>query len=1156
MNSQTQVHDYGSLQLSDKSSLDIRDTTTDTNSEVAFKVINNCQTASNRLDVLKSIVKVLLVCLVCASVITLANRQSDARAARVSLRTSDGLGPKRLLLVSAEGLIRPDGASHTQESYGLSGEILLEAENSESTTIQSTTFGQEQGKTVIEETSWEVEEPKNHPPINTTFHLWAHSHQDLGWLVTEDEYYHKIVERVISSMVEYMHKDDQCKFIFADLGFLYMHLKKHPDQVPAIQKLLDTGRLEFVNGGFVLNDHATVSLDDFLSNFQYGKSFINRHFKVDDTKVIWAIDQFGLSLTGTKIAADLGYQGQVLNRISTSLMNKMKQNADLLFDWQPDNYKNASVRTYVFPNHYQLFDSIDFDKGLQGNIGIPTYNILNDTFSLHIKLGRKLDQYKIASSFYKTSHIPIPFGGDFAYADFELTYGLVKMTQVFVRSNSKTGRYVGIDAKSSTPKEYFAAVKAEEKQRDLKLARKIGGDFMPLVEQAYDTDNRAAWSGYFTTNPYSKKVLRSMGDVYRGLRSQLAFTLGRVPPALAQKLSEIVAKTNNSEWIVAANQHHDTMTGTSKHSVSEHYLTRQQNELNRAAYQWKDLLKQFLKAVPPAKMADQLSLHAANGASQTQQSERYGSTQPPSSIENEIKQSAEADGWEARFKSGSQEHYDLEPSTQYLLMNQIATQTHVVRFSSSHLLEAVIVIRSNGTQERIALTEVNKRSAQNIDLFSSEIEAVMNKSSYVFGVELTSFENVMFELVPFVQNLVDIDPAKPLIPSVMMTEIDEVGFRLDSNGTLYLNSLELHLGIGVYCYFFDKRNNKHPSDKPDVHEFWAKEKGIHSPGKYIFTTTADPTLMNPSSVVYMSEKDGSLSIRMVYEDLRCSVHFIYLPWAKTTDRYSTTVNCQERFDYRDFDLVLRYSSDIDSKSKFYTDSNGLYAIERQRGKYGPYIEANYYPLTSFIMLQDNKKRLAVMVDRAEGGTSPSDGVLELMVHRQGGTDDGRGVGESATEGKPIQVLHRIIIENKSPGPDHLVYRDVQAMIDSPVTLLELVPIAQGLKFEILLTPRQHYSLPSHTRLLLDTDERGQVFVRLYNLHDHNEVDFDVDSLIKIIFSDWQNITLVEVPIDFIGETIGGQVITLATLETTMIPPVNIPRASMKAFKIDRNHGSI
>ena len=78
-----------------------------------------------------------------------------------------------------------------------------------------------------------------------------------------------------------------------------------------------------------------------------------------------------------------------------------------------------------------------------------------------------------------------------------------------------------------------------------------------------------------------------------------------------------------------------------------------------------------------------------------------------------------------------------------------------------------------------------------------------------------------------------------------------------------------------------------------------------------------------------------------------------------------------------------------SESVFYTDSNGRQTLKRVRN-YRPTwtmevteaVSGNYYPINSHIYLTNSKEStlLAMVTDRAQGGTSLHDGQLELMVY--------------------------------------------------------------------------------------------------------------------------------------------------------------------------------
>lgn len=81
-----------------------------------------------------------------------------------------------------------------------------------------------------------------------------------------------------------------------------------------------------------------------------------------------------------------------------------------------------------------------------------------------------------------------------------------------------------------------------------------------------------------------------------------------------------------------------------------------------------------------------------------------------------------------------------------------------------------------------------------------------------------------------------------------------------------------------------------------------------------------------------------------------------------------------------------------SNSTFYTDSNGRETLMRIRNfrptwnlKLSEQVAGNYYPVTTKIAIKDENTGLevAVLTDRAEGGSSLKDGELELMVSKVG-----------------------------------------------------------------------------------------------------------------------------------------------------------------------------
>lgn len=142
------------------------------------------------------------------------------------------------------------------------------------------------------------------------------------------------------------------------------------------------------------------------------------------------------------------------------------------------------------------------------------------------------------------------------------------------------------------------------------------------------------------------------------------------------------------------------------------------------------------------------------------------------------------------------------------------------------------------------------------------------------------------------------------------------------------------------------------------------------------------------------------------------------------------------------EIIIRYTSkQLKNNGIFYADSNGREFIQRQKGKRATWdlvehqpIAGNYYPVNTAIYIHDEVSSLTVLSDRTQGGSSLSNGSIELMVHRRTTRDDARGVaepidetddgissyppyGEAKRRGKGIitQGMHRVMVGSARDG---------------------------------------------------------------------------------------------------------------------------------------------
>jgi lysosomal alpha-mannosidase len=146
-------------------------------------------------------------------------------------------------------------------------------------------------------------------------HIVPHTHDDAGWIFTLDEYYYgkndmnKCVKCILDSIIPSLENNEKRKFTYVEMIFFERWYKNDIDngRRSKIQEFVKSGRLEFINGGWVMNDEATPHYQDLIDNMRMGMQFIKEEFGEQFVpKVAWYIDPFGHSMTNVKDLITLG----------------------------------------------------------------------------------------------------------------------------------------------------------------------------------------------------------------------------------------------------------------------------------------------------------------------------------------------------------------------------------------------------------------------------------------------------------------------------------------------------------------------------------------------------------------------------------------------------------------------------------------------------------------------------------------------------------------------------------------------------------------------------------------------------------------------------------------------------------------------------------
>jgi alpha-mannosidase len=205
-----------------------------------------------------------------------------------------------------------------------------------------------------------------------TVHVCPHSHDDVGWLKTPEEYYDGSrrdiyfsgVRVELTTIVDALLKDSSRKFSVVEMKYFSMWwADQTPERKDQTRKLVQTGQIEIVNAGWSMHDEACPTYEDFIANMMIGHDFALQEFGVKP-RVGWQIDTFGHSNTNARFFSDMGFDALFFARLDYQDKEKRLRDMQMEYVWQPnaDELKtDAQIFTHVLFHHYSSPEGFNWD---------------------------------------------------------------------------------------------------------------------------------------------------------------------------------------------------------------------------------------------------------------------------------------------------------------------------------------------------------------------------------------------------------------------------------------------------------------------------------------------------------------------------------------------------------------------------------------------------------------------------------------------------------------------------------------------------------------------------------------------------------------------------------------------------------------------------
>ncbi|KAH9329200.1 hypothetical protein KI387_001308, partial [Taxus chinensis] len=389
-------------------------------------------------------------------------------------------------------------------------------------------------------------------------HLVAHTHDDVGWLKTVDQYFvgsnnsiqGAAVQYILDSVLSALQEDKNRKFIYVEQAYFQRWWRDLSDQKQAqVKKLVESGQLEFINGGMCMHDEATTHYIDMIDQTTLGHRFIKKEFgKIP--RIGWQIDPFGHSaVQAYLLGTELGFDSLFFARIDYQDRQKRKDQKALEVVWRGSKTFGASsqIFTSIFPEGYGPPDGFYFDVNEETAIPVQDDALLFD-YNVQERVNDFVNAAMIQANVTRTNHIMWTMGTDFQY---QYANSWFMEMDKLIHYVNKDGR---VNALYSTPSIYADSKHAANESWPLKL-----DDFFPYA----DSEN-AYWTGYFTSRPALKGYVRMLSGYYLASR-QLEFLVGR---------NSLGQNTGFLGDALAIAQHHDGVSGTAKQHTTNDYAKR------------------------------------------------------------------------------------------------------------------------------------------------------------------------------------------------------------------------------------------------------------------------------------------------------------------------------------------------------------------------------------------------------------------------------------------------------------------------------------------------------------------------------------------------------------------------------------------------------
>ena len=810
----------------------------------------------------------------------------------------------------------------------------------------------------------------------TYVHIVPHTHDDVGWLKTLDEYFWGLhddvhqasVQILLDSAIEELTLNPDRKFTYVEMAFFMKWWELQDDKMKeTVRNLVKQGQLEFVNAGWSMNDEACPYYSQIIENMMIGHRFLKEEFGYT-INIGWHLDPFGHSSANAALFADMGFDAFFYARLDYQDKEKRLKEKSMEYLWRPfpeDKGESAQIFTHALYDHYYPPPSFCWETSKCAQYDEP---VVKDKITGEGNYKERIQQlYEWVSHMkdhYRTNNLLIPMGGDFFYLQ---AHKIFKNTDRLIEYFNE--EYKNFKLIYSTPQQYLKAVHDSGKSFPIKY-----DDQFPYADKQF-----AYWTGYFTSRAVSKGNIREF-DRYVEHKNHLWTNVLLNEKTSSDVKNKILNNSEDALRVVGVTQHHDAVTGTEKQHVADDYQRQIDEIYNKTKATTEEAVttiferkfgKGSVEKMSHCSKANNKYIECDNVFTSNEDGDKYlvvYKSHPDDLV---------------KIKLPSSEFKLIDPTTFLDIENQAIfckdTDCKMLMKDSRTGLVVYKVIKDDSSKYLNQPNDCNRIWSQFQSLMMMQSHGESGARFWYVSCD-TPREDPMF---------------------------GDKSYCAEQNITIdiryYPSSEDDEQSSGAYIF-------RPWNDIEDSIPYW----NVDHIKCYNESTKG---VKNWIKTMEVESDKGSMYIRIIEDDrLGLQIETDFTGIDLDIVGQEVTVNVEAEFYF-------------DNNKVFYTDSNGLQMQKRQLD-YRPtwdvklngteHISANYYPINSAISMVDNaylNHTMTLLNDRSQGGSALKHNRLELMIDRRIYKDDSRGVDEPLNEtdknGNPLPVTtHHILLLEK------------------------------------------------------------------------------------------------------------------------------------------------